>query len=128
MENLHAIGAKGPLSKRINYLKNLYTSNTSSASSVVSDSDMSSQFSTTGASSYISDFGSTVLTNENDKANNLQQQQQNSNISDIANLNDFIDVEMQSISEASSPASSITDEQYKMPHYMQSVRPLAGQA
>lgn len=89
----------GPLSKRINYLKNLYTSNTSSASSIVSESSdieiledtaSSFTFATETTTSFVSD-----VANNSEKPDIIVVNQQTNN--DIANLNDFNDVEMQQI-------------------------------
>lgn len=89
--------SKGPLSKRINYLKNLYTSNTSSASSTVSDSDIEllDETSSTVSGFSTTSFGSGDSAVVNEKL--IQSQQLQPQQSDIANLNDFLDVEMPSI-------------------------------
>ena len=100
--------SKGPLSKRINYLKNLYTTNTNGSSSIVSDSDIdllddtlsnASGFST--AQTFLSTTTTTDTTTSsplitNNEKQSITQPVLNSN-SDVANLNDFLDVEMQSI-------------------------------
>lgn len=100
--------SKGPLSKRINYLKNLYTTNTNGSSSIVSDSDIdllddtlsnASGFST--AQTFLSTTPTTDTTTSsslitNNEKQSITQPVLNSN-SDVANLNDFLDVEMQSI-------------------------------
>lgn len=89
--------SKGPLSKRVNYLKNLYTSNTSSASSIISDSDIEliddSLSTASGFTTNTSFSNDSAIQNEKP----VQQAQQIN--SDIANLNDFLDVEMQSIDD-----------------------------
>ena len=96
------INNKGPLSKRINYLKNLYTSNTSSASSIVSENsdieildDTSSTFTsaTETTNSFVSEAATSVDKPGIININNAHQ----ANTNDVANLNDFNDVEMQQI-------------------------------
>jgi hypothetical protein len=95
---------KGPLSKRINYLKSLYTQNSNSSSaSTISDSDIeilddvSSMASDSTGSQFTTLTGdaSTLNSDTNDKSqidSNLNQIEP-----DVANLNDFndLDVEMQ---------------------------------
>lgn len=116
----------------------MYTSNTSSssASSVISDSDVeidetsstisNGQFSTTGAGSFASIESSAAFPTDLKSTGPSQHAQQpaTSSVSDIANLNDFLDVEMQSIIDSSMPAS---DEQFKMSicNFNISVRPLS---
>lgn len=85
--------SKGPLSKRINYLKNLYTSNTSSSSSVVSDgSDIEILDETTSNVSTTTYNSSYLNKSMADEASKASEQQQQSSEADVANLNDFYDV------------------------------------
>jgi hypothetical protein len=96
---------KGPLSRRFNYLKNLYTLNTSSgASSTISDSDIEmlddgtlSQFDSSSVAS-VDSLASTSSTNNLIAANASAADQSN----DIANLTDFYD-------DTSMPQTPIND-------------------
>jgi len=82
--------SKGPLSKRINYLKNLYTSNTSSsASSIISET---SDLEILEETSSVSEYTTRSFFNEN-----RSELKADSTGPDVGNLNDFNDVEMQSI-------------------------------
>jgi hypothetical protein len=82
-------GLKGPLSKRINYLKNLYTTNTSSSASFTgSESDM--EYMDESASSLVTSFTTSDKSYVSDATT-----------PDVANLNDFneTEVEMQPVVE-----------------------------
>jgi hypothetical protein len=84
--------SKGPLSKRINYLKNLYTSNTSSASSVISDSSDVELLDETVSEITTTTYNSSYLNESMANETRLNQQQLSEMNPDVANLNDFNDV------------------------------------
>lgn len=87
--------SKGPLSKRINYLKNLYTSNTSSSSSVISDGSDTELLDETASNvtttTYNSSYLNESMADEASKPSEQHQQSGEMNM-DVANLNDFNDV------------------------------------
>jgi hypothetical protein len=98
---------KGPLSKRINYLKSLYTqnSNTSGSASTISDSDIeimddiSSMASDNTGSQFTSLTGdnNSIANSDNNSDKSLIDSNFSRNEPDVGNLNDFndLDVEMQ---------------------------------
>jgi hypothetical protein len=104
-------GVKGPLSRRVNYLKNLYTQNTNSSSaSTISDSDaeLDDTLSTVSSQFNMSEAGASTAECLLDQTSSSQ------NNNDVANLNDFydsnvpmIDIEIQSF-ETNATATTST--------------------
>lgn len=82
-------GAKGPLSRRVNYMKNLYSSNSSSVSSSALDADV--EF--IDDSSVASGFSSLTSFNVTNAPETPESKLDKASIaSDVANLNDFNDI------------------------------------
>lgn len=119
-------GVKGPLSRRVNYLKNLYTQNTSSASSTIGDSDIELD----DASSTVSSQFTMDTTGTSESSSAFDQ----SNSSDVANMSDFydantpmMDMEIQSfeLKEENKPTIIVDDFQQNTTSQPQLVRPVS---